>query len=112
MGVECVVKRVNVAAHAVENHFTVEESARVLRYEFLFTEAEKRQVQAVLVAHNADDQVETVLMHLMRGSGLSGLTGMREVLLPNPWSDHIPMVRPLLTVSRADIEVFLSYNFV
>jgi tRNA(Ile)-lysidine synthase len=108
LGVEFVTRRLDVAAHARHNHFTVEESARVLRYEFLFDEANRTGAQAVLVAHNADDQVETVLMHLLRGSGLSGLAGMRAVLLPNPWSCHIPLVRPLIGISRVQIETFLA----
>jgi tRNA(Ile)-lysidine synthase len=108
LDVDCIVKKVDVAAHAALHHFTIEESARVLRYEFLFQEAERLNVQAVLVAHNADDQVETVLMHLMRGSGLSGLVGMREVLLPNPWSDSIPLVRPLIDITRAEIQAYLT----
>ena len=62
--------------------------------------------QAVLVGHHADDQVETVLMHLLRGSGMSGLAGMRMVLLPNPWSETIPLVRPLLFTWRAEIEEY------
>jgi tRNA(Ile)-lysidine synthase len=107
LGVECVMHRVDVTAHARQHHLSVEESARVMRYEFLFEEALRLEAQAVLVAHNADDQTETVLMHLMRGSGLSGLAGMRAVLLPNPWSDRIPLVRPLIEISRTEIESFL-----
>ena len=106
-GMECLVNRVDVVASSREHHLTLEESARVLRYEFLFEEAERLMVQAVLVAHNADDQVETVLMHLMRGSGLSGLAGMRPVLLPNPWSNTIPLVRPLIGIRRVEIEDYL-----
>lgn len=108
LGVEFVTRWLDVGAHARQNHFSIEESARVVRYEFLFDEARRTGAHAVLVAHNADDQVETVLMHLMRGSGLSGLAGMRAVLLPNPWSHQIPLVRPLIGVSRVEIEAFLA----
>lgn len=107
LGVGFVTRRMDVGAHARQHHFTVEESARVLRYEFLFEEATRINAQAVLVAHNADDQVETVLMHLLRGSGLSGLAGMRALLLPNPWSSQIPLVRPLIDINRAQIDAFL-----
>ncbi len=108
LGVQFVSKRLDVAEFGRKNHLTVEESARVLRYEFLFQEAEHLGCQAVLVGHNADDQVETVLMHLLRGSGLSGLAGMRPVLLPNSWSSTIPIVRPLIEVPRYEIETFLE----
>lgn len=108
LGVEFMTQRAEVAAHAKLHHFSVEESARVMRYDFLFAAAERKGAQAVMVAHNADDQVETVLMHLLRGSGLSGLAGMRAVLLPNPWSNRIPLVRPLIGVKRAQIEAYLA----
>jgi len=104
MGIPLIRKRIDAADYSERHHLAIEEGARVLRYDFLFEEAEKAGAQAVLVAHHADDQVETVLMHLMRGSGLSGLAGMRMVLLPNPWSERIPLVRPLLLVWREEIE--------
>jgi tRNA(Ile)-lysidine synthase len=98
--------RVDATEYSARNHLAIEEGARILRYEFLFREAEEAGAQAVLVAHHADDQVETVLMHLMRGSGLSGLAGMRMVLVPNPWSGTIPLVRPLLFTWREEIEEY------
>ncbi len=107
LGVPCAVQRKDVAGYAAAHHISIEESARILRYRFLFDEAERNHDQAVLVGHNADDQVETILMHMMRGSGSSGLVGIRRILLPNPWSDVIPLVRPLLNISRVDITQFL-----
>jgi tRNA(Ile)-lysidine synthase len=62
----------------------------------------------VVVGHNADDQVETVLMHMLRGSGLKGLTGMKYRTLPSPWSEDIPLVRPLLRVWRDEILLYLA----
>ena len=93
-----------VADHARENGLTIEEAARKLRYRFFFEQAEIQDAQAVVVAHNADDQVETVLMHLLRGSGLAGLTGMSYRSLPNPWSETVPLLRPFLNTWRAEIE--------
>mgnify|MGYP000957941121 CR=1 FL=1 len=102
-GIPFISQQVDVAEYSKQKSLAIEEGARVLRYEFLFTQAQKHEAQAVLVAHHADDQVETVLMHLMRGSGLSGLAGMRMKLLPNPWSNKIPLVRPLLHTWREEI---------
>lgn len=107
LGVRCTTKKLDVAGFATANHISVEESARILRYQFLFAEAARNHDQAVLVGHNADDQVETVLMHLIRGSGLSGLAGMRNFLLPNPWSELIPLLRPLLDYNREEINLYL-----
>lgn len=98
-----VSKKIDVAEFSKQKSLAIEEAARELRYEFLFEEAQKAGAQAVMVAHHADDQVETILMHLMRGSGLSGLAGMRLLLLPNPWSKTIPLIRPLLYTWRDEI---------
>lgn len=108
MGYAFISQRVDVAAYAKENSLTIEEAARHCRYRFLFGEAEKRQAKAVLVAHTADDQAETVLMRLLRGAGSKGLSGMRIVSLPNQWSDTIPLVRPLLAIWRSQILEYLS----
>lgn len=107
LGVRCVVSKVDVREYAINHRLSIEEAAREMRYEFLFTTAAAEGSQAVLTGHHADDQVETVLMHLLRGSGLSGLAGMRMVLLPNPWSKIIPLVRPLLKTSKEEIDRLL-----
>jgi tRNA(Ile)-lysidine synthase len=90
-------------AYASQKSLTIEEAGRELRYRFLFSQAKDHQAQAVAVAHTADDQVETFLMHLLRGSGLSGLKGMQYYTLPNPWSEEIPLIRPLLSTWKEDI---------
>jgi tRNA(Ile)-lysidine synthase len=100
----------DVEKFAQANHLSIEEAARDLRYRFLFEQAEKIKAQAVAVGHHADDQVETVLMHLLRGSGLDGLTGMSYRSLPNPWSNKIPLVRPLLKIWRTDIDDYCAEN--
>jgi tRNA(Ile)-lysidine synthase len=106
MRVPLVLGADDVARHAREFHLSIEEAARELRYRFLFEQAEKHKAAAVLVAHNADDQVETVLMHLLRGAGLDGLTGMTVYALPNPWSETIPLIRPMLGVWRSEINAY------
>ncbi len=103
LGIPFVSSQADVTALSQEQSLSIEEAARILRYHFLFGEATRVGAQAVAVAHTADDQVETVLMHLLRGAGLAGLKGMERVLLPNPWSQEIPLVRPLLEVWRAEI---------
>jgi tRNA(Ile)-lysidine synthase len=110
LGIEIVSCSIDVQTYASEHSLSVEEAARTVRYNYLFEQAEVIGATAVLVAHNADDQVETILMHLLRGSGLSGLRGMEYRTLPNPWSDRIPLVRPLLSTWRADILDYLAKN--
>jgi tRNA(Ile)-lysidine synthase len=102
--VPCTVERAGVAAIAKDKHLSVEEAGRLARYAFF-----ARLAPTAAVAHNADDQAETVLMHLLRGSGLAGLRGM----LPkasNQWavnSEQV-IVRPLLGTTRAEIEAYAA----
>ena len=108
IGVPFFSTRANVRDFARENTQSIEEAARNLRYQFLFDVAEKQEAQAVFVGHNADDQVETVLLHLLQGSGLTGLRGMLVRSLPNPWSKRIPLMRPLLGFWRVEILSYLD----
>lgn len=108
LGVPCVTGQANVGEYARQLRISIEEAAREVRYEFLFDTAAWAEAQAVLTGHHADDQVETVLMHFLRGSGLSGLAGIRMVLQPNPWSETMPLVRPLLNTSREEIDQYLK----
>lgn len=103
-------ERADIAGYANQHSMSIEEAARELRYEFLFRVAGEHGAQAVAVAHNADDQVETVLMHLLRGAGPRGLRGMSARSLPNPWSGAIPLVRPLLGFWRREILDYCQAN--
>lgn len=98
----------DVAGYADDHGLSVEEAARTLRYRFLFATASEHGAQAVAVGHSADDQVETVLMHMLRGAGLSGLKGMQFRAIPNAWSQSIPLVRPLLALWRGDVLQYLA----
>ncbi len=93
----------NVRLYADEQGLSIEEAARILRYKFLFQTAADIAAGAVVVAHHADDQVETILMNLLRGTGMRGMLGMQVVSLPNQWSDSIPLVRPFLGIEKKQI---------
>ncbi len=97
-----VSESVDVRAHADAAALSIEEAARNLRYEFLVAQARKCGAQAVAVGHTADDQVETVLMHFIRGAGLNGLKGMRHRIVLAVFDPAIPIVRPLLDCWRTD----------
>jgi tRNA(Ile)-lysidine synthase len=101
-GLQFVLGEEKVSARVKEGITSIEEAARNARYDFLFQCAEEIHAQAVVVGHTADDQVETFLMHLLRGAGLDGLSGMPHRWLPNTWHDRIPLVRPLLVVWREE----------
>lgn len=97
-------RRVDVAAVAAERRTGLEETARDLRRTFLAEVARETGAKWVALAHTADDQAETILHRLVRGSGLRGLAGIAE---RSPLWDGIQLIRPLLGVSRADIEAWL-----
>lgn len=109
-GLPFILGSQDVADYARQYGLSLEEAGRRLRYRFLFAQAEQRAAQAVAVGHTADDQVETLLMHLLRGAGMAGLGGMEYRSLPNPWSATIPLVRPLLGVWREEILAYVREN--
>lgn len=94
------VGRGDVKAFARREKLSIEEAARTLRYTFLFQAARTEGCQRIATAHNAGDNAETLLLHLLRGSGLPGLTGIAPRLRN--------VVRPLLTTSRQEIEDYLT----
>ncbi|MFM8322384.1 MAG: tRNA lysidine(34) synthetase TilS [Chloroflexota bacterium] len=100
----------DAGAYARLHGLSIEEAARTLRYRFLFESAAAHGCAAVATGHTADDQAETVLMHLLRGAGPSGLSGMAFRSLPNPWSQSIALLRPLLDLPRQAILDYLAVH--
>ncbi|HET9223966.1 MAG TPA: tRNA lysidine(34) synthetase TilS, partial [Roseiflexaceae bacterium] len=110
----------DVRALAQATRGNLHQAGRVARYEFLAGVAQACGARAVAVAHNADDQAETVLMHLLRGAGPAGLRGMRAIVLWEEWgmgagNPYPPspnpqplLVRPLLQVPRVAIEAYCA----
>lgn len=99
----------DIAALAAKEKKGLEEKAREARYSFLFRTAQEQGAKAVVTAHNAEDQAETILMHILRGSGLDGLTGMRQESLTS-FHPQIQLVRPLLSVWRDEIEAYCEQH--
>ncbi len=92
-----------------ETRQSIEATARYMRYEFLFKEAEKNHAAAVVVGHTADDQVETILLHIIRGCGLDGLLGMKFIS-KTQFSSELPLIRPLLAWWRKDTLQYCQNN--
>lgn len=101
-----VTDRVDTRAWAKANRRSLEEAARQLRYSFLQRAMRAVQAEAVAVAHTEDDQAETVLLHLLRGSGLDGLAGMAVETSLEIDGQRLPVIRPLLSVTRAEVEAY------
>jgi tRNA(Ile)-lysidine synthase len=82
-----------------------EAAARTARYDFLLRTAERLGARFVAVAHTADDQTETVLHRILRGTGLAGLAGIRPI---RPLSPNVALVRPLLGTTRPEVLAYLA----
>jgi tRNA(Ile)-lysidine synthase len=98
-GLTLYSESLNVAAKAGREKANLEDAARRARYEFFARLVAEEKVECVAVAHTADDQAETVLAHILRGTGLAGLGGI------HPRTESV--VRPLLGMRRAEVRAYL-----
>ena len=89
--------------YASENGVSIEMAARELRYRWFGELCVEHGYAAVVVAHHADDNAETMVLNMVRGTGLKGLTGMKSVS-NLPYADNMSLLRPLLTFTRKQIE--------
>ena len=96
----CRIEKIDVYSYQKEHHTGIEESARILRYQIFEQEAVSQK--KIALAHHKNDQAETVLFQMFRGSGLRGLRGIQPV--------RDCYIRPLLCVTRSQIEEFLTKN--
>lgn len=97
LGYECETARIEVVRLAAERGDNLEQAARRARYEFLTEAARRHGARAVFVAHTLDDQAETLLLRLIRGSGAEGLSGMARVRQLAP---GLLLARPMLSWAR------------
>jgi tRNA(Ile)-lysidine synthase len=104
-GVELCHARLDVAAEAQQAGANLEATARELRYGWLEKTARERNLGRVATAHTADDQAETVLHRLLRGTGLQGLRGIAAC---RPLTPDVELVRPFLAITRAEVLAFLQ----
>ena len=106
-GIVCHVRRFDTPAFAAAEGISAEMAARRLRYRWFGELCREHGYAAVAVAHNANDNAETLLLNLLRGTGLRGITGMKASgFLPDPEFGDIPLLRPLLGLTRPDIEAY------
>ncbi len=107
LGVPLTTGSRDVRAVQARRRLSLEDAARQVRYEFLAGVAADVGAQRVAVGHTANDQAETVLMHLVRGSGPTGLVGMRPLSVrASPGPAGLTLVRPLLAVGRESTHAY------
>lgn len=114
MGLPVTLGYLDVNALRDARRMSVEEAAREARYAFLVETAAGVGASAIALGHTADDQAETVLMHLLRGSGTSGLAGMPAVshLPADRYGERMALVRPLLDFTKADTRAYCELRSV
>ena len=109
--VRCHVKSFDTKGFAAEHGVSIEMAARELRYRWFAELCSTEGYDEVAVAHNANDNAETLLLNLLRGSGMKGLSGMSEVSdLPYAEGSSISLIRPLLGMTRKQIEGYALAN--
>ena len=99
--IRCFVKYEDIIKEAKEQKIGTEEAGRKARYDFFEQIASKTNANKIAIAHNKNDNVETVFMHMLRGSGISGLTGIK------PYREG-KYIRPLIKCSRDEIEEYCT----
>ena len=102
--IPATIERHQVQRSCAEYGWSLEDGARRVRYQFLLETAKRYSASRIALAHTADDQAETVLMRLVRGTGL---TGLGAIPVKRPLADDIWVVRPMLAVWRREITAYL-----
>ena len=101
--IKCYVKRIDVKKYANNNKQGTEEAGRIVRYAFFEEIMKKTSANKIAIAHNKNDKIETIIMNMLRGSGISGLKGIE----PKRENKYI---RPLIETERTSIEEYCSKN--
>ena len=105
--IRLLVRDFDTLAYAKENKVGIEVAARNLRYDWFDRVAQAEHCQAVAVAHHQNDQAETLLLNLLRGTGIRGLCGMRPIAANPLHPEGVKIIRPLLCTTRDYIEYYL-----
>lgn len=111
LGVPATIAERDVKSYRALRHLSMEEAAREVRYSFLAEVAKSIGAELVAVGHTTDDHIETILMHLIRGTGTRGLRGLKPISRWQSAANNIIVVRPLLSVSRQEtVDYCLSHQ--
>jgi tRNA(Ile)-lysidine synthase len=102
--IPATIEKRDVPGYQAEHGLSLEEAAREVRYLFLAQTAQKVGAECVAVGHTLNDQVETILLHIIRGTGARGLRGLQPQQVLDFSGLTIRVIRPLLAVSREDTE--------
>ncbi len=110
LGYECESASIDVRRLARDTRTSIETAARNARHEFFAEVARKHRCPRVILAHHADDQAETVLMRILRGTSISGLGGMKRETTLRVGLSTLTLLRPLLHVRRTEIDAYIALH--
>jgi tRNA(Ile)-lysidine synthase len=110
LGIPATIEQRDVKAFKARQHVSLEEAAREVRYTFLAGVARSIGASRVAVGHTTDDHIETILMHLIRGTGTRGLRGLESSTLWPTTPNELILIRPLLEVSRQETADYCHHH--
>jgi tRNA(Ile)-lysidine synthase len=102
MDITCLVKKVNTSVYAQQKGISIEMAARELRYAWFEKLRIQTDIPQVAIAHHQDDSIETILLNIIRGTGIRGLTGIA------PANGHI--IRPMLCLTKEEVSEYIRQN--
>jgi tRNA(Ile)-lysidine synthase len=110
LGIPATIESRDVNIYRARHHLSLEEAAREVRYSFLTEVAALTCAERVAIGHTIDDHVETILMHLIRGSGINGLRGLQSLSQWQFSGTNITIIRPLLALSHEETTAYCRHH--
>ena len=108
--IPCFTENIDVKSLAQNNNLSIETAARKARYDFFYRLCLEQGCSYIITAHHSSDNAETILQRIIRGTGLKGLAGIASKRIEEFDGNMITIFRPMLNVSRAEIEEYVQTN--
>jgi tRNA(Ile)-lysidine synthase len=111
LDIPCTVSKADVRGYQKKHRLSLEEAAREVRYDFLAETADTIGADIIATGHTLDDNVETIMLHIIRGSGIAGLVGLNASSKRLLNGNQVDIIRPLLEISREETQRYcLEHN--
>ncbi len=110
LGIPATIEKGEVKAYQAQKRISLEEAAREVRYSFLAQTAKAIESSQVAIGHTRDDNIETILMHLIRGSGTRGLQGLQPYTEWQSSQNRLTIIKPLLNVNREETTRYCQHH--
>jgi tRNA(Ile)-lysidine synthase len=110
LNIPATIEKRDVAQYQAEHRLSLEEAAREVRYSFLAKAAKEAGAERVAVGHSENDQAETILLHIIRGTGTRGLRGLQPIHSMQFSGQKLTVIRPILEIKRQETEAYCSLH--